>query len=95
MLDERLDKYYEMKDARREANELKREEKSRNPPQRYGQSYSHDSTLFPKEPGTYNQAISSCERENWPQAMQDEFKSLNETNTWTLVEPPKNKNIIP
>ena len=31
----------------------------------------------------------------WLQAMQDELKSLNKTNTWTLVERPKNKNVIP
>ena len=93
--DERWYKYYEMKDARREAKELKREERSRNPPQRYGQSYSHNSTFFAKEPETHNQAISSCEKENWLQAMQDELKSLSKTNTWTLVERPKNKNVIP
>ena len=74
VLDERWDKYYEMKNARREAKELKREERSRNPPQRYGQSYSHNSTFYAKEPETYNQAISSCEKENWLQAMQDEHK---------------------
>ena len=62
VLDERWVKCYEMKDARREAKELKREERSRNPPQRYGQSYSHNSTLFAEEPGTYNQAISSGEK---------------------------------
>ena len=38
VLHERWDKYYEMKDARKEAQELKREDRSRNPPQRYGQS---------------------------------------------------------
>ena len=84
-----------MKDARREAKELKREERSRNPPQRYGQNYSHNSTFFAKEPETYNQAICSCEKENWLQAMQVELNSLSKTNTWTLVERPKNKNVIP
>ena len=84
-----------MKDERREAKELKREERSRNPPQKYGQSYSHDSTLFAKEPGTYNQAISSCEKKNRLQALQDEFKSLSETNTKSLDERPKNKNVLP
>ena len=81
-----------MQDTRREAKELKREERSRNPPQRYGQSYSHSSTFFPKELETYKQAISSSERENWLQA---ELKSLSDTNTWTLVERPKDKNLIP
>ena len=95
MLDERWDKYYEMKDARREAKELKREERSRNPPQRCGQSYSHNSTFFAKEPETYNEAVSSCDKENWLQVMQDELESLNETNSWTLVERPKYKNVIP
>ena len=85
VLDERSDKYYEMEVARREAKELKREDMSRNPPQRYGQSYSQNSTFFAKEPETYNQAVSSGENENWLQAMQDELKSLNETDSWTLV----------
>ena len=71
VLDERWDKYYEMKDARREAKALKREEWSWNLLQRSGQIYSHNSTFFTKEPETYNQAISSCKKENWLQAMQD------------------------
>ena len=50
--EDRLDKYLEMKDARREARELKREERSRIPPQRFGQSFSHNSTFFPKKPET-------------------------------------------
>ena len=79
-----------MQDTRREAEEIKREERSRNSPERYGQSYSHNSTFFPKEPETYKQAISSSEKEIWMQAMQEELKSLSDTNTWTLVESPKN-----
>ena len=92
---ERWWEYRDMQDTRKEAKELKREERSRNPPQRYGQSYSHNSTIFPKEPETYKQAISSSEKENWLQAMQEELNSLSETNTWTLVECPKDKNVIP
>ena len=54
-----------MQDTRREAIELKREEKSQNLLQGYGQSYSHISLFFfPKEPETYKQAISSGEKEN-------------------------------
>ena len=92
---ERWWEYRDMQDTRREAKELKREERSRNPPQRYGQSYSHNSTLYPKEPETHKQAISSSEKENWLQAMQEELKYLGDTNTWTLVERPKRKNVIP
>ena len=94
LLYERWDKYNEMNDARKEAKELKQEERSRNPPQRYGRSYSHKQTIFAKEHELYNKAISSCEKENWLQAMQDELKSFNEHHTWTSVERPKNKNVI-
>ena len=84
-----------MQNTGREAEELKFEEKSRNPPQRYGQSYSHNSTFFPKEPETYKQAICSSEKENWLQARQNELKSSSDINTWTLVERPKDKNVFP
>ena len=59
---ERWWEYRDMQETRREAKELKREERPRNPPQRHGQSYSHNSTFFPKEPETYKQAISSSEK---------------------------------
>ena len=92
---ERWWEYRDMQDTRKEAKELKREERSPNPPQKYGQSYSHNSTFFPKEPKTYKQAMSSSEKENWLKAMQEELKSLSDTNTWTLVERPKDKNVTP
>ena len=38
---ERWWEYRDMQDTGREAKEIKREERSRNPPQRYGQIYSH------------------------------------------------------
>ena len=47
---ERWSEHRDMQDARREAKELKREERSRSQPQRYDQSYHHISTFFPKEP---------------------------------------------
>ena len=89
--EDRLDKYLEMKDARRVAKYLKREEKSRNPLRRLGQSFRQNSTLFLKEPESYTQAISSSEKENCLQAMQDELQSWIDTNAWTLVECPKEK----
>ena len=92
---ERWWEYRDMRDTRKETKELKQEEISRALPQRYGQSYSHNSTFFPKEPETYKQAMSSSERENWLQAMQEELKSLIDTNTLTLVERPKDKKVIP
>ena len=92
---ERWWEYRNMRDTGREAKKLKREKVSQNPPQRYGQSYSHNSTFFPKEPETYKQVITSSEKENRLQAMQEELKSLGGTNTWTLVERPIDKNVIP
>ena len=91
---ERWWEYRDMQDTRNEAQELNRE-RSRTPPRRYDQSYSHNSTFFPKEPETYKPAISSSEKENWLQAMQQELKALSDTNTWTLVEHLKDENVIP
>ena len=88
------EEYRDMQDARKEAEELKRSERSRNPPQRYGKSYSHNATFFPKEPETYNNAIKSSEKDNWTEAMQQELKSLEETKSWDLVERPSDKNVI-
>ena len=81
--------YRNMQYTRREARKIKQEERSRNPTQKSGQSYCHNSTFFLREPETYNQAISSSEKESWLQAMQEELKPLSDTNTWTLVESPK------
>ena len=83
-----------MRDARRKAQELKREERSRDPPERYGQNYSRNPMLFPKEPETYNQAITSCEKENRFQAMHEELKSSCDSITWALVDRPRDKNVI-
>ena len=92
---ERWWEFRNMQGTIREAMELKREERSRNSPQEHGQSYSHNSTLFPEEHETYKQAKSSSEEENWLQAMQEELKSLSDTNIWTVVERQKDKNVIP
>ena len=88
---QRWEVYHDMKDARQEAKELKRSEGSRNLPERYGKSYSHNSMSFPKEPETYNIALKSNEKENWTEAMLQELKSLEETKTWDLVERPNDK----
>ena len=46
---ERWWEYCDMQDTTGKAKELKREETTRNSPQRYGQKSSHNSTFFPKE----------------------------------------------
>ena len=74
-------KKIETKDIRRKGKELNRKERWGNPPEKYGQSYGHNSMFFPKEPETYNRATSSSENEKWLQTMWEELKSLNDTNT--------------
>ena len=56
---ERWWEYRDMQDTRRDAKKPKRKERSRNPSQRLGQSYSHNSTLFPKKAEIYKPATSS------------------------------------
>ena len=51
-----------MKDARKQAKTLKREDRSRNPPQRYGDVYSHNTSYNPEDPETYNGELSSSDR---------------------------------
>ena len=92
---QRWEDYRDMKDARQEARELKRSERLRNPPERYGKSYSHNSMFFPKEPETYDNAMKSVEKENWTEAMLQKIKSLEETKSWDLVERPNDKSVIP
>ena len=62
MLDERWDKYLDMKDARKQARTLKREDRSRNPPQRYGDIYSHNTSYNPEDPETNIGSLSSSDR---------------------------------
>ena len=51
--------------------------------------------VFSEKRKTYNQTISSSEKENWLHAMQEGFKSSSDTNTWNSVEGLKDNNVIP
>jgi hypothetical protein len=49
-------------------------------------------------PNTYTEALNSKYREEWSEALIDEYKSLMQNNTWHLVprnEVPKDKQVIP
>ena len=46
------------------------------------------------EPKTYDEAISSKECEQWKYAMDDEYNSLVNNDTWQLVEAPENQKVI-
>ena len=45
-------------------------------------------TVITDEPMTYSEAMSSKNRKQWQEAMQDEMLSLEENNTWKLVNLP-------
>ena len=47
------------------------------------------------EPTTYEEAVASPEAEQWQQAMDEEFASLMENETWTLEELPPGVRPIP
>ena len=94
--------YDEIKRLRKEAvqdRELKRSDRSRAPPERFGKSYSHavQSTLTKNfiEPKNFDNAINSEHKHKWLEAMKTEIEILNETETWDLVPKEKGQNIIP
>lgn len=45
-------------------------------------------------PITFKQAIRSPESGKWKEAMEKEMNSHKENQTWTLVEPPKNRTTV-
>lgn len=55
---------------------------------------SHNASHKTYEPTTYNQAMKCPEKDKWVVAMQEEMRSLEDNNTWTLVDPPKERNTI-
>lgn len=46
------------------------------------------------EPANYNDAVNCEQKEKWLNAMTDEFNSLMQNNTWTLVEKPVDASVI-
>jgi transposase InsO family protein len=46
------------------------------------------------EPKTYKQAITCPDSDKWLVAMSEELRSIDDNNTWSLVELPKGKNLI-
>jgi len=46
------------------------------------------------EPDTYEEAISSINNTQWIKSMKEEYDSLINANTWTLVDKPINKNVV-
>lgn len=46
------------------------------------------------EPATFGEALKSSDKENWMEAVEDELQSLDENDTWKIVERPVNCNVI-
>lgn len=51
-----------------------------------------DSTL--DTPSTFQEAMRSPQKDEWTQAIESELESLKTNETWELVKPPKDKNVI-
>lgn len=47
-----------------------------------------------EEPTTYHEAMNSHDRNNWIEAMNDEYSSLIKNKTWMLVNQPINQKVI-
>lgn len=56
---------------------------------------SKETVITMTEPKTMEEALSSEYAESWKQALDDEYKSLLENDTWTLKEPPPGVKPIP
>lgn len=50
--------------------------------------------VFDEEPKSYKEAVMSDDSEKWLSAMEDEYNSLLENNTWILVEKPADQKVI-
>ncbi|XP_069962587.1 myb-like protein X [Bactrocera oleae] len=53
------------------------------------------SSALLKEPETVEDSLSSPKAKEWKEAMDSEYESLLQNNTWTLVTLPEDKRIIP
>ena len=49
----------------------------------------------PFEPRFYREAMEDADSDKWMGAMEEEFTSLQDNKTWTLVERPTNQRILP
>ena len=80
-----------------EETSIPRANRNRRPPERYGNPFTFKTTQEETvtEPKTYKDAVSSTQAKYWKQAMQAEFESLEDNNTWTLVREPKDRKVLP
>ena len=77
-----------------EETSLRRTNRNRRPPERYGNSFTTQEETV-TEPKTYIYAVSSTQDKYWKKAMQAEFESLENNHTWTLIQEPKDRKVLP
>lgn len=70
---------------------IRRSERTRNPPDRY---VSSKAALIQLEPRSYKDALKRKDFEYWKRGMQEEFDAIEENSTWELVEQPPNRKPI-
>jgi transposase InsO family protein len=63
-------------------------------PARYMLSAVTDSTANVSEPETYEQAIQEADSAAWKEAMDEEIRSLQQNNTWSLVDLPPGRKVL-
>ena len=74
---------------------MQRTVRTRNPPIRYGLAYTHASVTRIQEPRVYSESVSGPKKEQWLAVMALEAKSLEVLGTWTLVNRPQSRKVIP
>ncbi len=73
--------------------ELQKPERTRKPPDRYGEWVTLTSTSI-MEPKMAKDALSSPDKAEWKEAMEKEMESLYANNVWKLVELPKDRKTV-
>ena len=61
---------------------------------RYNLRPRHAAMVATNDEPTYREALVGSETAQWRQAMQEEYKTLVDNGTWSIVERPKDKNVI-
>ena len=87
-------------DVQQQTYNLARDRKRRDirPPTRYGYfdliAFAFCTIEELEEPTSYEQAMSSLEKELWRQAMNEEMESLSKNQTWELVRKPDGQKLV-
>lgn len=78
-------------------SDVRRSDRTRAVPNRLGHDATHSvdvqNDALP-DPETVDEALSTAEAEGWKKAMDDEYKSLVENDTWKLVDLPQGRKVI-